>query len=77
MFLTERALPDDLEAGELAVEFDGRPPEEVLEWALRRFGVERFALVSSFQAEASVLIDMACRIEATMRNSSDKEHSPC
>ena len=30
-------LLDDLEAGELAVEFEGEEPEVVLEWAIERF----------------------------------------
>ena len=28
---------DDLEAGELSVEFEGQEPQEVLEWAFERF----------------------------------------
>ncbi len=58
---------DDLEAGELAVQYDASEPEELLEWAFNRFGEDRFALVSSFQAEASVLIDMAHRINPAVR----------
>src|SRR5205823_6156558 len=64
---TERALLDDLEVGELAVEYDDKQPEDLLEWAFHRFGEERFALVSSFQAEASVLIDMAFQINPRVR----------
>ena len=30
-------LFDELEAGELSVEFEGEEPEAVLEWALERF----------------------------------------
>ena len=30
-------LLDDLEAGELSVEFEGEEPQVVLEWALGRF----------------------------------------
>jgi phosphoadenosine phosphosulfate reductase len=66
MLETDRVLLDDLEVGELAVEYDGREPEELLEWAFSRFG-DRFALVSSFQAEASVLIDMAHQINPRVR----------
>jgi len=36
MSLYEELL-DDLEAGELSVEFEGREPQELLEWALDRF----------------------------------------
>lgn len=58
---------DDLEAGRWAVYFEDKEPEELLEWAFRRFGAERLALVASFQAESSVLIDMAWRIEPRVR----------
>ena len=30
-------LLDDLEAGELSVEFEGAEPQELLEWAFERF----------------------------------------
>lgn len=53
---------DDQEAGELSVRFELEEPEAMLEWAFETFGTERFALVSSFQAEAMVLIDMAWHI---------------
>ena len=42
----EPELLDDVEAGELAVEFDDRPPEELLAWGLERFG-SRIALCTS------------------------------
>jgi thioredoxin-dependent adenylylsulfate APS reductase len=62
----ERVVIDDLEAGELAVEYDASEPEDVLEWAFNRFG-QRVALISSFQAEAVVLIDMAWRLNQDVR----------
>src|SRR5438067_11259766 len=62
----ERVILDDLEAGELAVEYDAAEPEEVLEWAFNRFG-QRMGLVSSFQAEGVALIDMAWRINPDVR----------
>src|ERR1700737_504038 len=40
----------------------GAAPEEVLRWAFDSF--PRLAIVASFQAESSVLIDMASRIRA-------------
>ena len=58
---------DDQEAGELAAQFEDWTPEEVLAWALQRFGPQRLAVVSSFQAESMVLIDMAWRIEPRVR----------
>lgn len=42
-------------------ELDSAPPEQVLAWAFERLG--RVAIVASFQAESSVLIDMACRLK--------------
>jgi phosphoadenosine phosphosulfate reductase len=39
---------------------DGSAPEAVLRWAYETF--PRVVIVASFQAESSVLIDMACRI---------------
>jgi phosphoadenosine phosphosulfate reductase len=55
-------LLDDLEAGELSVEFEGAEPEDVLEWAIDRFG-ERLTLSTAFQEGDVALIDMAYRID--------------
>ncbi|MFN3652289.1 MAG: phosphoadenylyl-sulfate reductase [Armatimonadota bacterium] len=63
----ERELLDDLEAGELAVEYEAREPEEVLEWAMNRFGEDRFAIITSFQADGAVLIDMAHQLNPKVR----------
>jgi thioredoxin-dependent adenylylsulfate APS reductase len=46
---------------EAARELEGRRPEAILEWAYRTF--PRVAIVASFQAGSSVLIDMAASIE--------------
>ncbi|MGH7629470.1 MAG: phosphoadenylyl-sulfate reductase [Gemmatimonadales bacterium] len=62
----DHALLDDVEAGELAVEYDDRPPEAVLAWALERYG-SRVALCTSFQAEGMMLLDMAWRIDPKVR----------
>lgn len=62
----QRVLIDDWEAGELAVEFDDRPPEAVIEWALERLG-PHVAVCTSFQAEGSVIVDMAWRIDPGVR----------
>ena len=37
----ERVSFDDWEAGELAVEYDDREPDEVIEWALTTFAPSR------------------------------------
>ena len=62
----DRVVLDDLEVGELANYFDDADPEDLLAWALDRFG-RRVALVSSFQAEAMALLDMATRITPDVR----------
>ncbi len=63
----DRFIMDDYEAGEFSVHFEDKEPEDILEWAFERFGTERFALISSFQAEAVVLIDMAWRVSDHVR----------
>jgi thioredoxin-dependent adenylylsulfate APS reductase len=63
---TERYLMDELEAGEAAVELDDQEPQEVLGWALEKFG-RQLGVCSSFQAEGCVLIDMAWRIDPGVR----------
>jgi len=57
---------DDYEAGELAVEFDDKEPEDLLEWAFERFH-PRLAIVTSFQADTLVLLDMARHINRDVR----------
>jgi phosphoadenosine phosphosulfate reductase len=51
-------LIDELEAGELSVEFEGREPQELLEWALERFS-PRIGLSTAFQIDGVALLDMA------------------
>jgi phosphoadenosine phosphosulfate reductase len=55
-------LLDDLEAGELSVEFEGEEPETVVEWAIERFG-PRLGISTAFQIDGVALIDMAYRID--------------
>ncbi len=62
----ERLLMDELEAGEAAVELDDKGPQEVLAWAIEKFG-RRLGICSSFQAEGCALIDMAWRIDPGIR----------
>jgi thioredoxin-dependent adenylylsulfate APS reductase len=64
--VTSIELMDDLEAGELSVEFEGLEPWDVLEWALGRFG-ERLSLSTAFQDGDVALIDMAYRIDPAVR----------
>ena len=59
-------LIDELEAGELSVEFEGEEPEVVLEWALERFS-PRIALSTAFQIDGVALLDMAYAIDPEVR----------
>ena len=64
--MSDVELLDDLEAGELSVEFEGEEPEAVLEWAIERFG-DRLAISTAFQEGDVALIDMAYRIDPSVR----------
>ena len=64
-------LLDDLEAGELSVEFEGEEPEAVLEWAIERFG-DRLAISTAFQEGDVALIDMAYRIDPKVEDLLDR-----
>jgi phosphoadenosine phosphosulfate reductase len=55
-------LLDELEAGELSIEFEGEEPETVLAWALERFS-PRIAISTAFQIDGVALIDMAYEID--------------
>src|SRR5205085_6519061 len=59
-------LIDELEAGELSVEFEGEEPEALLEWALERFS-PRIAISTAFQNDGVALLDMAYRIDPEVR----------
>ncbi|MBW3562369.1 MAG: phosphoadenylyl-sulfate reductase [Actinobacteria bacterium] len=57
---------DDLEIGEIAVELDDQEPEDVIEWALETFG-DGVAIVTSFQADGMVILDMAYHIQPDLK----------
>lgn len=57
---------DELEIGELAVEFDDREPHELIQWAVEKYG-HKLAIITSFQAEGMVLIDMAVKINPSIK----------
>ncbi len=61
-----RDFLDEYEAGQLANDFDLATPEEVLGWAMERWG-SRLAICTSFQAEGMALFDMAWRIDPAVR----------
>src|SRR5207237_7620641 len=59
-------LLDELEAGELSVQFEGEEPQALLEWALEEFS-PRIAISAAVQADDVALIDMAYTIDAGVR----------
>lgn len=59
-------LIDELEAGELSVEFEGEEPEFVLEWALERFSPQ-IALSTALQIDGVCLLDMCYEIDPGIR----------
>lgn len=63
---SERDFLDEYEAGRLAADLDGAEPQEILEWALDRWGA-RLGICTSFQAEGMALLDMAWRIRPDVR----------
>ena len=52
-----------------AARLEARPAEELLAWALGEFG-HRFALVTSFQVEGMVVLDLARRLDPAVRGRS-------
>jgi phosphoadenosine phosphosulfate reductase len=64
--IAERVTFDDLEIGEIALEYDDQEPEEVIEWALSTFG-DRIAIVTAMQADGMAILDMAARIRPDVR----------
>jgi thioredoxin-dependent adenylylsulfate APS reductase len=61
-----RDLLDELEAGQLAVDLDAATPQEVIAWALERWG-SQVAICTSFQSEGMAILDMAWRIDPGVR----------
>jgi thioredoxin-dependent adenylylsulfate APS reductase len=57
---------DELEAGELSVEFEGEEPQALLEWAIDRFAPS-IALSTAFQIDGVALLDMAYEIDPSIR----------
>jgi len=59
-------LLDDLEAGELSVQFEGEEPEALLAWALERFSPQ-IAISTAFQTDGAVLLHMAYELDPSVR----------
>ena len=64
--MTAMELFDDLEAGELSVEFEGQEPQDVLAWALDRFG-DTLAISTAFQIDGVALLDMAYELDPEVK----------
>jgi phosphoadenosine phosphosulfate reductase len=59
-------LMDELEAGELSIEFEGEEPQALIEWGIERFG-SGIAISTSFQIDSVALIDMAYELDSDVR----------
>jgi phosphoadenosine phosphosulfate reductase len=59
-----RLTPPEIAA--TAARLEARPAEELVAWALGEFG-DRFALVTSFQVEGMVVLDLARRLDPAVR----------
>jgi phosphoadenosine phosphosulfate reductase len=59
-------LIDELEAGELSVEFEGEEPDVVIEWAIERFA-PKIAISTAFQIDGIAVLDMAYAIDPSIR----------
>jgi len=57
---------DELELHELAIEFEDKPPQELISWAIENFHPKLYIAFSG-QAEDMVLLDMAWRISPEVR----------
>lgn len=53
---------DDLEIGEIAMDLDFEPPQEIVRWGIETFG-DRIALVTSLQRNSLAILDMAYEID--------------
>lgn len=62
----DRYLLDEFEAGELAIEYDDKTPQEVIQWALDTLH-PHVAICTSFQADGMAILDMAWRINPDVR----------
>ena len=60
------AAPPCLDVEAVAARLARRPAEEVVAWAVGTFG-DRFAIVTAFQAEGMVILDLARRVDPAVR----------
>ena len=64
--MSQQFLIDEYEAGELSVLYETEPAEEIIAWALDRFG-DRLSVSHGGGAEGMVILDMARRIDPSVR----------
>jgi phosphoadenosine phosphosulfate reductase len=64
--VSDHAVLDEYEAGELSIVYDTEPAEDVIAWALDRFS-PRIAISEGGGAEGLVIIDMATKIRDDVR----------
>jgi phosphoadenosine phosphosulfate reductase len=57
---------DDLEAGELSVDFEGEEPQALIEWGLQRFS-PHIAISTAFQIDGVAVLDMAYELDPEIR----------
>ncbi len=57
---------DEWEVGELAIELDDKDPQDILRWGIERFG-RQLAICTSFQSDGMAILDMAWRIDPSVR----------
>jgi thioredoxin-dependent adenylylsulfate APS reductase len=57
---------DEYEVGEIALELDDKDPQDVIAWGLQHFG-RRLAICTSFQTDGMAILDMAWRIDPSVR----------
>ncbi len=63
---SEAGSPAAVDVNALTDEYEPRPAEEVIRWALERFG-STVAISTSFQAEGMVILDMAHHIDPNVK----------
>src|SRR3954464_10192812 len=59
-------LLDELEAGELSVQFEGEEPQALIEWAIERFSPS-LSISTAFQTDGAVLLHMAYAIDPNIK----------
>ena len=64
--MTQLVAPPPPDVGLLASKYEKKSAEDVIRWTLETFG-QRASVCSSFQAEGMVVLDMATRIDPSVR----------